>query len=206
MPLRPRGAQALTSGCLGSRTARHSGSLSRLGACSLRSPRTVHPFARKGRLFGTSTLPLGRPLSPSVLHLRITALSVPLSSTSPQACQSLSRPPLHRPVSPSLVHLFTGLSVPLSSTSPQTCQSLSRPPLHRSVSPSLDHLPLHRPISPLLVHISTPLHTRCTCHCIWIGVVLLETPYHYIQSSVGLLPVLIRALSSQFCHPKTCQF
>ena len=127
------------------------------GCCSLRSPRTVHPFARKGRLFGTSTLPLGRPLSPSVLHLRITALSVPLSSTSPLACQSLSRPPLHRPISPSLVHLSTGLSVPLSSTSPQTCQSLSRPPTSPQVCQSLSRLPLHMSVSPSLVHLSTDL-------------------------------------------------
>ena len=159
MPLRPRGVQALTSGCLGSRTARHSGSLSRLGACSLRSPRTVHPFARKGRLFGTSTLPLGRPLSPSVLHLRITALSVPLSSTSPQACQSLSRPPLHRPVSPSLVHLFTGLSVPLSSTSSQVCQSLSRPPTSPQTYQSLARPHLHT--SPHPMHLSLHMNRGC---------------------------------------------
>ena len=128
MPLRLRGAQALTFRVANIPSQWVS---FQSGFCGLRSPRTGHPFAGKGRLFGTSTLPLDRPLRPSVFHLRITALSVPLSSTFPQACQSLSRPPFHRPVSPSLVHLSTGLSVPLSSTSPQACQSLSRPPFHR---------------------------------------------------------------------------
>ena len=155
MPLRLRGAQALTFRVANIPSQWVS---FQSGFCGLRSPRTGHPFAGKGRLFGTSTLPLDRPLRPSVFHLRITALSVPLSSTFPQACQSLSRPPFHRPVSPSLVHLSTGLSVPLSSTSPQACQSLSRPPLHRPVSPSLVHLStgLSVPRSSTSPHLSTP--------------------------------------------------
>ena len=120
MPLRLRGAQALTFRVANIPSQWVS---FQSGFCGLRSPRTGHPFAGKGRLFGTSTLPLDRPLRPSVFHLRITALSVPLSSTFPQACQSLSRPPFHR------------LSVPLSSTSPQACQSLARPHLHTSPHP-----------------------------------------------------------------------
>ena len=145
MPLRPRGAQALTSGCLGSRTARNSGSLSRLGAVACAYHEPLIRLQEKDDCLG---------LALSLLA----GLSVPRSSTcGSQPCQSLYRPPLHWPVRPSLVHLSTGLSVPLSSTSLQACRSLSRPPLHRPVSPSLVHLPLHMSVSPCLVHLSTGL-------------------------------------------------
>ena len=220
MPLRLRGAQALTFRVANIPSQWVS---FQSGFCGLRSPRTGHPFAGKGRLFGTSTLPLDRPLRPSVFHLRITALSVPLSSTCPQACQSLSRPPFHRPVSPSLVHLSTGLSVPLSSTSPQACQSLSRPPFHRlsvplsstspqAVSPSLVHLPLHRPVSPSLVHLSTglsvPLSSTSPQACQSLARPHLHTSPHPMRLSLhinqGCLVGDSLSLHSVFCRASPC--
>ena len=182
MPLRPRGAQALTSGCLGSRTARNSGSLSRLGAVACAYHEPLIRLQEKDDCLGlalsllaglsvprSSTCgsqpcqslyrpPLHWPVRPSLVHLS-TGLSVPLSSTSLQACRSLSRPPLHRPVSPSLVHLSTDLTVPLSSTSSQVCQSLSRPPTSPQTYQSLARPHLHT--SPHPMRLSLHMNRGC---------------------------------------------